>query len=576
MTSEAQFKPIKNPGAEPEKIFTSARLREIHGRHQPQPFLNTALGKLPPEIRVMIYQYLVVGQETDPSATMSRLLAASPSIASQRFIYLRRSGLSILRTCRQINLEAHSIFDASGIPYFANAGELAGFLKGVGPIGRLQLEAFRIGSLVSHEPFEVHQHHYYDPRIFYLHSNGYISYRYKKIDPDVTSAFSLLFECKNLRTIYMEMKQGEEIMHYNILRSFIAGLVTILRVYDLHYWYALRSEKPIHEYGVLDLNSPWRIYQALVSSGRLMGRDVLVMVDMNPSPSRQPFPKTRLGKLPQKLRTQIYHELVAIPPIHTSRRPSTRDLRAGKGDLDRALTPPTTFVHLQASCFKVLRICRQMYVEAHPIFYSRGSFYTHDMKELVQLGRHLGIRSFSQSSLRKTMVLNSTVTSLCVKNLVSWSEEKGHYLKDTDFGSVYQLRRWNNLQKLCLCMRAGEELGYLEYLFLLPRMNHSVVEFLNDSHWVLLRQCPQEEWQIQYACFETNVLGYRRGKGNVELSLEDIEVQRRILKVHSSATELNQGDERYVEVDIGGTSKARMLSGMKELIERFERLSLDH
>ena len=86
------------------------------------------------------------------------------------------------------------------------------------------------------------------------------------------------------------------------------------------------------------------------------------------------------------------------------------------------------------------------------------------------------------------MVLNSRVTSLCVKDLVSWSDEKGHYLKDIDFESVYQLRKWNNLQKLYLCMRAGEELGYLEFLFLLPRMNHGVGESLNDSHWVVRRQ----------------------------------------------------------------------------------------
>ena len=153
------------------------------------------------------------------------------------------------------------------------------------------------------------------------------------------------------------------------------------------------------------------------------------------------------------------------------------------------------------------------------------------------------------------MVLNSRVTSLCVKDLVSWSDERGHYLKDMAFGSVYQLRKWNNLQKLCLCMRAGEELGYLEFLFLLPRVIHSVVEFLNDSHWVVRRQCPQEEWQIQYACFETNTLWYRRGKGNVELCLEDIEVHRRILMVDSAASGLNQGDERYVEVDIVGHQK---------------------
>ena len=66
-----------------------------------------------------------------------------------------------------------------------------------------------------------------------------------------------------------------------------------------------------------------------------------------------------------------------------------------------------------------------------------------------------------------------------------------------------------------------------------------------------------------------------KGKGNVELSLEDLEVHRRILMVDSAARGLNQGDERYVEVDIGGALKARMPSGMKELIEKFERLSLE-
>ena len=181
----------------------------------------------------MIYQYLVVlKQENDPSATMSPHLARISSIASQRFIHLKKSGLSILRTCRQIYIEAHPIFDASGIPYFANAGELSGFLKGVGLTGRLQLEAFRIGSLVSQESFERKYAHPYNFPIFYLDSNGGISHRYKKMDPDVTSAFGLLIECKKLRTIYMDMKQGEEIIHDDILRTFVGGVYIISSLID--------------------------------------------------------------------------------------------------------------------------------------------------------------------------------------------------------------------------------------------------------------------------------------------------------------------------------------------------------
>ena len=75
------------------------------------------------------------------------------------------------------------------------------------------------------------------------------------------------------------LKQGDVIMHYNILRSSIAGLFTKLRGSDLHYWYILQSEKPILEYGIPFFYSPRKIYQALVSSGRPMGREVLVMVD---------------------------------------------------------------------------------------------------------------------------------------------------------------------------------------------------------------------------------------------------------------------------------------------------------
>ena len=233
---------------------------------------------------------------------------------------------------------------------------------------------------------------------------------------------------------------------------------------------------------------------------------------MNPlPPSREPFPKTRLGKLPQKLRTQTCHELVAIPPIHTGKMPNTRGIRAGKRDPYMPLTPPTAFVHLQASYLNVLSICRQMYLEAHPIFYSRRSFYTQNTKELRRLSI-LGLRPFSQSSFRITTTHNFTVTSLCVRDLVSWSNEKGHYLNDMDFESFYGLRKWNNLQKLCLCMRAGEEIGYLEFLFLLPRMSHGVVEFLDNSHWALRRQCPQEKWQIQYACSRETYWGTEGAK----------------------------------------------------------------
>ena len=81
-------------------------------------------------------------------------------------------------------------------------------------------------------------------------------------------------------------------------------------------------------------------------------------------------------------------------------------------------------------------------------------------------------------------------------------------------------------------MRVGEEMGYLEFLFHLPRMSRGVVDFLDDSHWGLRQQNSEEEWQLQYACFETNALLYKRGKNGEMLSDQDIAIQRRTLRLN--------------------------------------------
>ena len=60
-------------------------------------------------------------------------------------------------------------------------------------------------------------------------------------------------------------------------------------------------------------------------------------------------------------------------------------------------------------------------------------------------------------------------------------------------------------------MRVGEELGYMDFLFCLPGMARGVIDFLDESHWMIRLQSPEDEWKIQYACFYNT--GYREGKG---------------------------------------------------------------
>lgn len=569
----------RGPEAEQKKLFTLARLLEVQKRHEAQPFLSTALGKLPPELRVKIYQQLLVGPQSRadnefqkvPLATEKALLDGSSSTASPRFIHLKGSGLSILRTCRQINLEASPNFYGSALPYFANAQELSRFLVGIGPTGRSNLEAFRVGSLLLQEPIQEQEvpHYHYDTGVFYLHSEGYISCRRRRTDPEVTGAFNLLSECKNLRRIYMDMSQGEECMHLAIIRTFFNRQHTYLRCFGSHCWYVQRRRELRLDAARPEFVYTLRAYRELLSSGRPMGREILVEVDVNAELYQpRPFHQTLLGKLPPELRLRGYHELVATPPTHAGQELTAQGIRAEPKNANGPGPPTTTFAHLQASCLDILETCRRNYVEAYPLFYARTSYYTDNTKEF-SLFMRLGY--LFDSPLR-----SSTITSLCVKNLVSQSKS----LHQPQFSLIsfvtvlgcYRLAELESLRKLYICMRVGEELGYVELLFRLPRMNRGVIDFLDESHWVLRLQNPEEEWKVQYACFLGD--GWKKGKGDVELSFDEIDIQRRILMNDTQAPGLEQGQERFVEVDINAPLEKRMHWKMLAMVDKFGALSI--
>ena len=423
MTPQIQFEPSRRQQrlkwmgrgseAERKRLFAIGRFLKVQEDHRPRPFLNTALGKLPPKLRVMIYQHLLVMPWSQADRDNNTKNAKSSSTASQPFIHLKKSSLSTLRTCRQIKLETHPILLKSGIPYFANACELLSYLTGIGSTGRLRLEAFRIGDLLYPEPFEHRNRPPNNKQSGIRFFGGDFSLSYARKDPDVMGAFSLLTECESLHTIYMDMKQGEEFTHWIMLRHFTPGGYIKLHIRELHDWFVLQLEDPKLYTAGGGFRGALSMYRALVSSGRPMGRDVLVKVHINPLSAPKPFSTTRLGKLPQNLRTQIYHELVTTPSIHIRQGLFTQDVRARTRYSYRPLKSSTTHVHLQASYLAVLRVCRSMYIEAHPIFYERQSYYTDNAKEFQQLVR-LSVRTFLQPPFD-----SNVITSLCVKNIVS-------------------------------------------------------------------------------------------------------------------------------------------------------------
>ncbi len=279
----------------------------------------------------------------------------------------------------------------------------------------------------------------------------------------------------------------------------------------------------------------------------------------------RPFPETHLGRIAPELRILIYHELVASPPTHAGQELTTRGSRLETQGPQRPAAPKTTFVHLHASCLAVLATCRQVYVEAHPVFYARTSYYAANAKELEQLIR-LNSPFVVKSPLRTNMI-----TSLCVKYVASYKESLHPFMKFWARGTHF--RNWESLRKIYLCMRAGEELGFIKFLFLLPDMEYGVVEFLDDSRWVTRLQRPEEVWKIQYACFCFGI-GIGKGKGGVELSYADILRQRRLLKVESRDPRLEEGQECLVEVDIDAPLEKCMSRPMQAMMNKFSDLSI--
>ena len=118
MTPQIRFEPSRtqqrlkrmphSSEAERRRLFALGRFLEVQEERQPRPFLNTALGKLPPELRVMIYQHLLVIFRLEADNDHNTEKANGSTTISQPFIHLKQSGLSILRTCGQLKHEAPS------------------------------------------------------------------------------------------------------------------------------------------------------------------------------------------------------------------------------------------------------------------------------------------------------------------------------------------------------------------------------------------------------------------------------------------------------------------------------------
>ena len=289
------------------------------------------------------------------------------------------------------------------------------------------------------------------------------------------------------------------------------------------------------------------------------------------------FSETGLGKLPPEIREMIFISLLATPSPYAGHEFATNC--AGPKSSPSA---PKKFVHIKASWYQVTQTCRQIYLESYPLFFASESYYLATPQEsshLLDYGcvlHHsiwgcvlddLGCRHVLSLHLRR-----SNITTLCLEGFVTdkslYNKEtidkilsdptdyrnagrtrqqlEAQTFKDLDRIACRRLSALPNLKTVGLRMRVGQEMEYVNFMYGVSEMRRGLVEFVDQSHWLIRNQHPNDLWRIQYACF--SMADYGRDENMERISYDRRRIEEEVTDIDSRAPGLQEGDERYVEV----------------------------
>ena len=302
------------------------------------------------------------------------------------------------------------------------------------------------------------------------------------------------------------------------------------------------------------------------------------LADRSNNAVSKPFRHTGLGKLPPEIREIIFINLLATPPPYAGHEFAINSAGPKKTPSRRK-----KFVHITASWHQVTQTCRQIYLESHPLFFASESYYLTNTQELTRLLDY----GCSTSSREWECVLDYgcrhslnppfrhvTITTLCLGGLVTdqslYTKEKiDQILSDpTDHRSTtstrqqleaqtfmsldteacHRLSKLSNLKTVGLRMRVGQEMEYVNFMYGVSAMRRGLVEFVDQSHWLIRTQHPNDVWRIQYSCF--TCADYAQDKNTERISYDRRRIELEVTDIDSRAPGLKEGDERYVEVQI--------------------------
>ena len=233
---------------------------QLHSQEitQPLPFPETCLGRLPGEVRNMIYEHLLIFPPSQPTrylrvpldtnthsdispargatvTTNSEAAGAEiPTLAlRQQPRSAKVSYVAILQTCRQINREAYHIFYANNAFRFTNAPDLINFLSGIGPLRRAELTDLHLEGLVVDQPLWTKE------ELDCLDSNERKlceAYRDEAMHPDQKKLARLLDGCRNLSRLQIEMRESERFEYFLFLNSTLWTGKQVVYLVDGSHW----------------------------------------------------------------------------------------------------------------------------------------------------------------------------------------------------------------------------------------------------------------------------------------------------------------------------------------------------
>ena len=239
----------------------------------PKPFHQTHLGRLPPELREMIFTELLATPPTfggHDFVTTSSNVRASPT-APSRFVHITASWRQVLWTCRQIYREAYPIFFASSAYFFAKPTTRIFDYLAIDSFRRVlrldTITALCLSGFVETKPLyskerldDIFSDPNYPGRNLFTRQELEMK-TFKTIRS--SSAYSLQ-GLKSLRTVSLCMLVGEELLYINLLYELSEMRRGVVEFLDPSHW-LIRDQNP---------EDAWSIQYACFTSGDFnKGRD---------------------------------------------------------------------------------------------------------------------------------------------------------------------------------------------------------------------------------------------------------------------------------------------------------------